>query len=120
MTPLVPLAGGALALLAAALLLRSYGSRYRIARLLATVPEVSLADAIAAGEAGRPVYVRVAGRLDSLRSKGNVDVRAVASRWDGGGHRNAAGCTVNGSLDDIKGAVVTEMKRVIDASPPAA
>ena len=65
MTPLVPLAGGALALLAAALLLRSYGSRYRIARLLATVPEVSLADAIAAGEAGRPVYVRVAGRLDS-------------------------------------------------------
>ncbi len=56
----------------------------------------------------------------SLRSKGNVDVRAVASRWDGGGHRNAAGCTVNGSLDDIKGAVVTEMKRVIDASPPAA
>jgi phosphoesterase RecJ-like protein len=42
----------------------------------------------------------------SLRSKGAVDVRAVAARWHGGGHRNAAGCTVGGSLDDVRTAIV--------------
>lgn len=30
----------------------------------------------------------------SLRSKGAVDVRAVAQRWSGGGHTNASGCTL--------------------------
>lgn len=32
----------------------------------------------------------------SLRSKGRVDVRAVAAAFGGGGHRNAAGCTLEG------------------------
>jgi len=32
----------------------------------------------------------------SFRSKGRVDVSAVAARFGGGGHRNAAGCTVLG------------------------
>jgi phosphoesterase RecJ-like protein len=52
----------------------------------------------------------------SLRSKGDVDVRAVASMWDGGGHRNAAGFTAEGSLAEVKTAVVAEMKRVIDST----
>ena len=30
----------------------------------------------------------------SFRSKGAVDVAALAARWDGGGHRNAAGATI--------------------------
>jgi phosphoesterase RecJ-like protein len=38
----------------------------------------------------------------SLRSKGKVDVSAIASALGGGGHRNAAGCTVRGSLDEVK------------------
>ncbi|MBI5905632.1 MAG: bifunctional oligoribonuclease/PAP phosphatase NrnA [Deltaproteobacteria bacterium] len=38
----------------------------------------------------------------SFRSKGRVDVSAVASRFGGGGHRNAAGCTVPGSLAEVK------------------
>jgi phosphoesterase RecJ-like protein len=42
----------------------------------------------------------------SLRSKGAVDVRAVVLRWGGGGHRNAAGCTMNGSLEDIRTQLV--------------
>lgn len=37
----------------------------------------------------------------SLRSKGSIDVRAVAMRWQGGGHRNAAGCTVTGSRETV-------------------
>ena len=33
----------------------------------------------------------------SLRSKGEIDIGAVAKEFGGGGHKNAAGCTVRGS-----------------------
>jgi phosphoesterase RecJ-like protein len=35
----------------------------------------------------------------SLRSKGEVDVASIAEQLGGGGHRNAAGCTVEGPLE---------------------
>jgi phosphoesterase RecJ-like protein len=38
----------------------------------------------------------------SFRSKGRVDVAAVATGFGGGGHHNAAGCTVPGALPDVK------------------
>jgi phosphoesterase RecJ-like protein len=41
----------------------------------------------------------------SFRSKGRVDVADVAARFGGGGHRNASGCTVNGSLADVRGRI---------------
>ena len=41
----------------------------------------------------------------SFRSKGRVDVSAVAQSFGGGGHRNAAGCTVQGSLDEVRSKV---------------
>lgn len=50
----------------------------------------------------------------SLRSKGLVDVRAVATLWQGGGHRNAAGCTVVGNFEEVRDAVVQAMSRAID------
>ncbi len=37
----------------------------------------------------------------SLRSNGKVDVASIAIGFDGGGHRFAAGCTVNGPLSDV-------------------
>ncbi|HEX9023907.1 MAG TPA: bifunctional oligoribonuclease/PAP phosphatase NrnA [Geobacteraceae bacterium] len=37
-----------------------------------------------------------------FRSKGKVDVSALAKAFGGGGHHNAAGCTVVGPLDEIK------------------
>lgn len=46
----------------------------------------------------------------SLRSKGDVDVRAVAQKWNGGGHRNAAGCNISGSLDDVKRALIDALR----------
>jgi phosphoesterase RecJ-like protein len=52
----------------------------------------------------------------SLRSKGAVDVRSVASLWHGGGHRNAAGCTVTGDLPELKSAFVAALARAIDAA----
>jgi phosphoesterase RecJ-like protein len=60
--------------------------------------------AVALFKAQSPGVFRV-----SLRSKGAVDVRQVALRWSGGGHVNASGCTVTGSLDEAK-------QRIIDAT----
>ena len=42
----------------------------------------------------------------SFRSKGRVDVSEVAALFGGGGHRNAAGCSVPGSLAEVKRKVI--------------
>lgn len=55
----------------------------------------------------------------SLRSKGDVDVRRVAERWHGGGHHNAAGCTVSGRFDEVRDSVVAAMGAALDASTAA-
>lgn len=49
-----------------------------------------------------PGIVRV-----SLRSKGSVDVCAIARQLGGGGHTNAAGCTVHGDMSTARVAVTT-------------
>jgi len=38
----------------------------------------------------------------SLRSKGDVNIGAVAKSYGGGGHKNAAGCTVRGEFTELK------------------
>ena len=40
-----------------------------------------------------------------FRSKGKVNVAAFSKALGGGGHHNAAGCTVDGSLAEVKAAV---------------
>ena len=47
----------------------------------------------------------------SLRSKGSVDVGKVASNFSGGGHHNAAGCTVSGDLNEVKKKILGEIRR---------
>jgi phosphoesterase RecJ-like protein len=42
----------------------------------------------------------------SLRSVGSVDVAGLAGKFGGGGHRNAAGCTVRGGLATAKALVL--------------
>jgi phosphoesterase RecJ-like protein len=37
----------------------------------------------------------------SLRGKGRIPVNRIAQRFGGGGHENAAGCTVPGTLDEV-------------------
>lgn len=41
-----------------------------------------------------------------LRSKRIVDVSKVAAKFGGGGHVRASGCTVNGSLEDVKAEIL--------------
>lgn len=38
----------------------------------------------------------------SLRSKGDVDVASIAECFGGGGHKNAAGCLMKGTLSSVK------------------
>jgi phosphoesterase RecJ-like protein len=52
----------------------------------------------------------------SLRSKGDIDIGAVAREFGGGGHRNAAGCTVSGAIDTLQKIFLEKMERaVVDA-----
>lgn len=50
----------------------------------------------------------------SLRSKNWADVRAVAEIFGGGGHIRAAGCTIKGSLDEVKKKLINEISKVMD------
>ena len=52
----------------------------------------------------------------SLRSKGAIDVAAVARQFGGGGHKNAAGCTVPGAYAEARRLVVDAMGPAIAAS----
>jgi len=49
----------------------------------------------------------------SLRSKGDVNVAKVAEQFGGGGHRNAAGCTLKGNLESIERQVVPLLQDAI-------
>jgi phosphoesterase RecJ-like protein len=52
----------------------------------------------------------------SFRSKGAVDVAALAARWDGGGHRNAAGATIRGRFEDVERTVIDAARRHLGRS----
>jgi hypothetical protein len=63
-SPLAPLIAGLVGLATGVLVLRSFGSNYRVGRLLASTPAVSVAEARALAST-RPRYVAVRGRIDS-------------------------------------------------------
>jgi hypothetical protein len=62
--PLFFIALGFVALGTGAMVLRSFGSRYRIGRLLAATPSVSIAEALELA-GGPPRYVAIRGRIDA-------------------------------------------------------
>jgi hypothetical protein len=78
--PLVLAVAGALALGIAGAILRSFGPRYRVGRLLAVAPRVSVAEAVRIAEAGESAYVRVVGRIDSDDEFEDEDHRPLVLR----------------------------------------
>jgi phosphoesterase RecJ-like protein len=56
----------------------------------------------------------------SLRSKGKVDVARVAESFGGGGHRNASGCTQQGTLADVTSRVLAQLQRACTEAASAA
>jgi phosphoesterase RecJ-like protein len=49
----------------------------------------------------------------SLRSKGHVNVAAIAEKLSGGGHENAAGCTLDGPLDRAREEILAELRPAV-------
>ena len=60
--------------------LRSYGPRFRVGRLLAAARLVTVAEAVEIALGGRPTFVRVTGRLDSATDFEDVDHRPLVFR----------------------------------------
>lgn len=52
----------------------------------------------------------------SIRSRGDVDVAAVARLFGGGGHKNAAGCTFEISLEEAERALVAALETCLASS----
>ena len=89
--PLLLTAVGFVALVTAAAILRSFGPRYRIGRLLAVAPRMSIAEARALAESGKRRYVRVDGRIDSEDDWEDDDHRPLVLRRTAYEWRPAAG-----------------------------
>jgi hypothetical protein len=64
-TPLLLGAAGVVALGIGGLVLRTFGPRLRVGRLLATTPRVSIGEALELAASGRRRYVRIDGRIDA-------------------------------------------------------
>jgi bifunctional oligoribonuclease and PAP phosphatase NrnA len=72
---------------------------------------------LAAREILACVYMREVGEnvyRVSLRSKGDINVAKVAERWDGGGHRNAAGLRIEGEWDEKERELVEAVQEAVD------
>jgi phosphoesterase RecJ-like protein len=54
----------------------------------------------------------------SLRGKGDVPVNAIARRFGGGGHENAAGCTLSGTLAEASAALLKVVRESLGAARP--
>ena len=52
-----------------------------------------------------------------FRSKGNIDVGALARAMNGGGHHNAAGATVDGTLESVQGWVFDRVSELLADLP---
>jgi hypothetical protein len=111
--PLAFFTAGLVALAAGAVVLRSFGPRYRIGRLLATAPRVTVAEAIQLADAG-PRYVAVAGRIDAeepfeddahrplVFRRTRLEQRSGSSGWTAfEDHREAVTFVVREGLDEI-------------------
>jgi phosphoesterase RecJ-like protein len=54
----------------------------------------------------------------SLRGKGEVPVNRIAHRFGGGGHENAAGCTLRGSLEEATAVLLAAVGEALDGEAP--
>jgi bifunctional oligoribonuclease and PAP phosphatase NrnA len=50
----------------------------------------------------------------SMRSKGEIDIATIAREFGGGGHKNAAGCTIVGAIEGLRRLLVDRIGQAID------
>jgi phosphoesterase RecJ-like protein len=77
---------------------------------------INYARGIRGVEVALQISERNGGWKVSLRSKGRVDVSALAERFGGGGHRNAAGFFLTGDLDSVRRQVVEAAESLVGFS----
>jgi phosphoesterase RecJ-like protein len=53
----------------------------------------------------------------SVRTRGAIEAHQLVGSFGGGGHRRAAGVEVRGSINDVEKDVLSEARRLIQASP---
>jgi hypothetical protein len=111
-TPLVLVAAGLVALGAGVITLRSFGPRYRVARLLATTPRVSVAEAVAIARDGPARYVRVDGRIDADEEFEDADHRPLVFRRTKFEARSGGRWS---AFEDSREAVAFEIREGLDA-----
>jgi phosphoesterase RecJ-like protein len=66
-------------------------------------------EAVAFFKENKPGEYRV-----SLRSKCDVNVARIAEHFGGGGHRNAAGCTFRGTIEEAERAIVAPLIEAVE------
>ena len=49
----------------------------------------------------------------SMRSNEYVNVSDVCLPFGGGGHQRAAGCAINGTIEQVKEKILKELKKVL-------
>ncbi len=76
----VVILAGVAALGGAVGILRTFGPRFRVGRLLASAPSVSIAEALEIARSGRPRYVRITGRIDSETEFEDAEHRPLVFR----------------------------------------
>ena len=48
-----------------------------------------------------------------MRSNGNINVSDICYRFGGGGHPNAAGALIQGTIEEVKEKLIKEVKKVV-------
>jgi phosphoesterase RecJ-like protein len=56
----------------------------------------------------------------SMRSKGDIDINAIAKEFGGGGHKNASGCSARGELTTLRAIFERKIADAIEKAQPAA
>jgi phosphoesterase RecJ-like protein len=59
--------------------------------------------------AAEPGQVKV-----SFRSQDSIDVGALAAEWGGGGHKNASGCVIAGSIPEVRALVMARAAELVE------
>jgi hypothetical protein len=109
--PLIPIAVGLVALAVGVALLRSFGPRFRVGRLLAVAPIVTVAEARALAD-GPPRFVAIQGRIDAADEFEDEAHRPLVLRRQRFQLRGDRGWT---TVDEQREAVDFEVREGLDA-----
>jgi len=111
-TPLLLVVASLIAMGAGVITLRSFGPNYRIGRLLAATPRVSVAEALAIARDGPSRYVRVDGRIDATDEFEDAQHRPLVFRRTRLQTKNGAGWS---TFEDSREAVPFAIRDGLDS-----